>query len=197
MSYNEEIRNINNQFAGKGIEEVNDAFVQAQEEIFDYQENSEVFAGWTDDEKFVEWNEYGVSYPNATCDTSAIEDYAETYVINRVREILSRPSKQDEPVPANKKENEMKTYCVYRLQHVNTPEQHFPILLITDVPDKTKPTRDMIDSAGFRIGEFNIPWANCYLEEYNDKSPADLKQRVKNDWGERITFAELQQRANK
>lgn len=89
MSYNDEIRNIYRQFPNKGLEEIDYAFVQAQEEIFDYQENSEIFAGWSDDEKFVEWNEDGVSYPNATVDTDAIEDYAETWVIKRVREILS------------------------------------------------------------------------------------------------------------
>ena len=91
----------------------------------------------------------------------------------------------------------MSTWCVYHLIHVRTPYQHLPKLLVTDVPEGENVTQDLRERAGYQFGESNIAWANHILEEVNaQESPSDLVARIRQGGFERMTYAELLERAN-
>ena len=91
----------------------------------------------------------------------------------------------------------MPTWCVYHLIHVRTPHQHIPKLVITDVPEGEEVTEELLERAGYQFGEFDIPWANHGLDEVDVKtSPSDLVARIRQGEGQRITYAELVEKAN-
>ena len=88
------------------------------------------------------------------------------------------------------------TWCVYHLIHVRTPHQHIPKVLVVDVPEGEEVTEDLLERAGYQFSEFNIPWANHVLEEVDVKdSPSDLVARIREGDFERITYADLVERA--
>jgi|YNPBryantNP2012_1023418.scaffolds.fasta_scaffold83531_1 hypothetical protein len=90
----------------------------------------------------------------------------------------------------------MATWCVYHLIHVRTPWQYIPRLVITDVPDDTEVTTDLLERAGYQYEEFGVPWANHGVERLDPKSsPSDLVARVRNGAGERIRWSDLVARA--
>jgi hypothetical protein len=89
-----------------------------------------------------------------------------------------------------------RTWCVYHLIHVQTPHQHIPKLVITEVPESETVDTDLLERAGFQFGEFGIPWANHMLEEVDVKeSPADLVARIRQGEGEYETFASIERLA--
>ena len=91
----------------------------------------------------------------------------------------------------------MSTYCVYHLIHVQTPYRHLPKLLIEDVPEGGQVTEELLERAGYQFQEFNIPWVNHVLEEVDaETSPSDLVARIREGGFERITYADLVERAN-
>ena len=86
----------------------------------------------------------------------------------------------------------MNTWCVYHLIHVRTPYQHIPKLVITVVPEGEEVTKELLERAGYRFGEFNIAWANHILEEVDVKeSPSDLVARIREGGVPRIAFDDL------
>ncbi len=90
----------------------------------------------------------------------------------------------------------MATWVVYHLIHVRMPHQHIPKLIITDVPEDVRVTRDLVERAGFAFGEFGIPWANHALEQVGPDSPADLVGAIRRGEGERIRYSDLVEMAN-
>lgn len=90
----------------------------------------------------------------------------------------------------------MATWAVVHLIHVRTPHQHIPRLIITGVPEEEEVTRDLLEQAGFRFGEFGIPWANHYITRVEPgKSPSDLVGRARDVGVPRIRWADLVARA--
>ena len=84
------------------------------------------------------------------------------------------------------------TWCVYHLIHVQTPHQHLPKLVITDVPDGETVTQDLVERAGYQFGEFGIPFANHVLEQVDvANSPSDLIARIRAGECDRIPYAKL------
>jgi hypothetical protein len=91
---------------------------------------------------------------------------------------------------------ETSIWCAYHLIHVQTPHQHIPKLVITDVPEGETVAADLLERAGYQFGEFNIPWANHVLERVDAKeSPADLVARIRQGEGEWVTYADLKAKA--
>ena len=91
----------------------------------------------------------------------------------------------------------MATWCVYHMIHVRTPYQYLPQLVIREVPEEEKVSKDLLERAGYQFGEFNIPWANHSLEEVSaSTSPGDLVYRIREGFGEQTTWAKLQEAIN-
>jgi hypothetical protein len=99
------------------------------------------------------------------------------------------------PSSSNRR-RKMATWVVYRLIRALTPPQHIPKLLITQVPEDRKVTRDLLERAGFFFEEFGELWANHYIEKIGPDSPSDLVGRARNPSVPRITWAELVEQAN-
>lgn len=88
-------------------------------------------------------------------------------------------------------------YAVYHLIHAQTPHQHNPKLVVTDVPEDEKVTKELLERAGFAYEEFGILWANHVVKEVDAReSPADLVAKIRQGVGDRITYADLVAKAN-
>ena len=68
----------------------------------------------------------------------------------------------------------MAKWAVVHLIHVQTPHQHIPKLVVEDVPtDKGEAfVKDWLEAAGYKFGEFGIPWANHYVARLRDCLPS-------------------------
>ena len=87
----------------------------------------------------------------------------------------------------------MKSYVVYHLIHVQTPHQHNPELVITDVPDGVELTEDDVTRFGYLFGEVGSAWCNYVLQEIidKDKMPADLVAQLYSDSYKTVSYNEL------
>lgn len=86
-----------------------------------------------------------------------------------------------------------KTIAVVFHVHVNTPHQHIPKLFIKNVPEDFNKVelKDALTSAGYQFGEFNIPWANHYIESDLSNAYPQVKGAYKRGDVESIEYVSL------
>jgi hypothetical protein len=84
----------------------------------------------------------------------------------------------------------MKTYVVYHLIFVSTPNRYIPKLFVTDVPDDKNVDWNLVDEYK-EYGEFGMSHANHYIEQLVPESPPELKRAFRNGDAEQISYDNL------
>ena len=89
--------------------------------------------------------------------------------------------------------NDTTTACVFHLIHTKTPFRYIPKLFILNVPQNTteKDLKNQLEKAGFKFGEFGIPWANHYVIIGLENAPMEVKKGWHYNEAECISFGEL------